>query len=153
MTSPTKLGHSPRSAVDLPEASPSPTPIRAVYGFVFYVIGCLSFFIYLVWALLPEWLLEDLGLTFLPQKYWAVAIPIYLGVCFFLFVFVFYPSLGLCVTPLSDDIRNVVDEHAIYRPQAEFESQEIGTGKVAPISDVELKTYLRLIKREKLSSE
>lgn len=150
MTSPRKLSHSPRSTVDLPEATPSPTPIRAVYGFVFYLLGCLSFFTYLIWALLPEWLLDDLGLAFLPQKYWAVAIPTYLGLCFFLFVFVFYPSLGLCVTPLADDVRNVVDEHALFRLDAEFDSKTILGGKIAPISDVELNAYLKLAKKEKL---
>ena len=65
---------------------------------------------YLVWAITPENVIkEKLGIEFLPQKYWAVAIPIYIGVAFTLFVFVVYPSLGLCITPNLDDIRNVVD--------------------------------------------
>jgi hypothetical protein len=51
---------------------------------------------------------------FLPQKYWAVALPIYFSVAFFLFVFIVYPSLGLLVTPklkgglISEAIYNLV---------------------------------------------
>jgi hypothetical protein len=37
---------------------------------------------------------QALGLDFLPQKYWALAIPTYLSVLFFTFVLLIYPSLG-----------------------------------------------------------
>ena len=53
-------------------------------------------------------------MTFLPQKYWAVAIPIYLSVAFFLFVFIVYPSLGMLITPSLNDVRNITDEKTIY---------------------------------------
>ncbi len=50
----------------------------------------------------------------MPQKYWAVAIPIYLSVAFFLFVFIVYPSLGMIITPHLHDVRNITDEKSIY---------------------------------------
>lgn len=96
--------------------NPSPTPERAVYGFILYLLGTAGFGLYLIWLLLPEELLHFLGIgQFLPQKYWAVALPIYFSVAFFLFVFVVYPSLGLLNTPRLDDVRNVTDEFAIYK--------------------------------------
>ena len=97
------------------EASPAPTPSRAVYGFVMWLLAHLALLLYLVWALVPDTYLELAGLEFLPQKYWAVALPLYLSVCFFLFVFVIYPSLGMLVTPGPGDLRHVTDSHSVSR--------------------------------------
>ena len=82
------------------QPNPSPTPERAVYGFILYILATSSFGLYLMWLFLPEEILNFIGIgEFLPQKYWAVALPIYFSVAFFLFVFIVYPSLGLLVTP------------------------------------------------------
>jgi phosphatidylinositol glycan class P protein len=101
------------------EASPAPTPSRAVYGFVMWLLAHLALLLYLVWALVPDTYLELAGLEFLPQKYWAVALPLYLSVCFFLFVFVIYPCLGMLITPGPGDLRHVTDTHShtVSRPQ------------------------------------
>ena len=96
---------------------PSPTPERAVYGFVVYFLCTGAFVFYVLWLLVPEDIFEMLGITFLPQKYWAVAIPIYLSVAFFLFVIVIYPSLGMCLySPnlKNGDLRHVIDENTVY---------------------------------------
>jgi len=98
--------------------NPSPTPERAVYGFILYILATAGFVLYLTWLFLPENILHSIGIgEFLPQKYWAVALPIYFSVAFFLFVFIVYPSLGLLVTPKIKDIRNITDEFAIYNSE------------------------------------
>ena len=62
----------------LTDHTPCPTRKRAVQGFVVYVLSTGAFVLYLAWLLVPEQVLEDsLGITFLPQRYWAVALPIY----------------------------------------------------------------------------
>jgi len=77
-------------------------------------------------AILPEDILNFIGIgEFLPQKYWAVALPIYFSVAFFLFVFIVYPSLGLLVTPKLKDVRNVTDEFVIYNPEKYQEKDKI----------------------------
>lgn len=96
------------------EHSPAPTPSRAVYGFVMCLLSYSSLLLYLIWALVPDAALEWAGLDFLPQKYWAVAIPVYLSVLFFSFVFVIYPCLGMISTPSTTDIRHVTDSHSVY---------------------------------------
>jgi len=96
------------------EHSPAPTPSRAVYGFVMCLLSYSSLLLYLIWALVPVSALEWAGLDFLPQKYWAVAIPVYLSVLFFSFVFVIYPCLGMISTPSTTDIRHVTDSHSVY---------------------------------------
>jgi phosphatidylinositol glycan class P protein len=132
------------AAIIQPEHSPAPTPIRAVYGFVLFLLGTSTLILYFAWALLPEALLDTLGLSFLPQKYWAVAIPIYAGVVFVTFVTVVYPSLGMCITPTHDDIRNVIDEYSIYK-----HSTQLDNPKAVPVvSDLSLEETLVLVKKD-----
>jgi len=110
----------------VPDHSPCPTPKRAVQGFVVYLLSTVAFALYLVWLLVPEQVLQDsLGFTFLPQRYWAVAVPIYLSVAFVTFVFVVYPSLGLIRTPglQRGDIRYATDRHSVYNEDS-FEAGE-----------------------------
>jgi hypothetical protein len=77
--------------------------------------------------LVPDYFLEEFfGITFLPQKYWAVAIPIYLSVAFSIFIFIIYPSLGLLQTPSVKDVRNIADEKSVY---SDFWSYQIGVVK------------------------
>lgn len=100
-----------------PDHSPCPTPKRAVQGFVIYLLTTAAFALYLVWLIVPEEVLRDsLGVTFLPQRYWAVAVPIYLSVAFLTFVFVVYPSLGLIRTPALQrgDLRYIADSHSVF---------------------------------------
>lgn len=106
--------------------NPSPTPERAVYGLVLYLLATAGFGLYLVWLFLPEEILDLLGIgQILPQKYWAVALPIYFSVAFFLFVFCVYPSLGLLKTPRIEDVRNVTDEFSIYSTEKVQEKDKI----------------------------
>ena len=90
--------------------TPTPTAIRAGYGFVSYLLSSAALVSYLIWLVVPDRCLKILSLSeVFPQKYWAVAVPIYLGVAFVLLPTVVYPCLGLCITPEVDDIRHVVD--------------------------------------------
>jgi len=132
----------PRPAPE--QHSPAPTPERAVYGFVLFLLSYACLALYLVWAILPDHLLASLGLEFLPQKYWAVALPIYVSVVFFTFVLVIYPSLGMLVTPGPTDIRNVTDGHAIYWPG------EAPATAIPPVSDIHLSEVAKMLENERL---
>ena len=109
--------------------SPAPTPSRAVYGFVLHLLSLALLLLYLCWALLPPSILASVGLHFLPQQYWAVAIPTYLSVLFFTFVLVVYPALGQLATPGSGDIRHVSDSKTFYSEGPALE------GAVPPLYD------------------
>jgi phosphatidylinositol glycan class P protein len=82
---------------------------------VLHLFSLALLLLYAAWALLPPPLLSALGLSFLPQQYWAVAVPTYLSVVFFTFVLVIYPALGMLSTPGSGDIRHVADSMTSYR--------------------------------------
>ena len=112
----------------LPEHSPAPTPDRAVYGFVLYLLSYSALVLYLTWALLPERTLVELGLEFLPQKYWAVAVPTYISVVLVAFVVCIYPNLGAVMAPADDGTH--MDEFSVYW------DGEAPTGAVPPVADI-----------------
>lgn len=93
----------------MPQHTPAPTPTRAVYGFVMYLSFEIFFIIYLIWAIVPDEYFELVGITFLPQRYWAVAVPIYFLIVLTIFAFVIYPAMGWYMTPDVDDLRTIRD--------------------------------------------
>lgn len=101
---------------------------RAIYGFVLWLSSYLFLFLYLVWAIIPEEWLHPLGLTYWPQKYWAVQIPAFITTGILIFAFVLYPSINLLITPKLNELRTVTDDFAILNP---------GRG-IAPITDIPL---------------
>ncbi|XP_012555156.2 phosphatidylinositol N-acetylglucosaminyltransferase subunit P isoform X1 [Hydra vulgaris] len=55
--------------------APWPTPSRAIYGFVLYVLTYVIFGFYIIWALLPDSCLNYIGLTYLPSRHWVITFP------------------------------------------------------------------------------
>lgn len=122
-------------------SSPSPTPVRAIYGFVLYLAAYIAFVVYVIWAYLPDTWLEAIGLSYFPQKYWALAVPCYLCV---LWVLAFPAWLGyihLC-TPALDSTDLIVDDYSptlSKKELAEEYSQQLAD---IPISEVNRQLYL-----------
>lgn len=58
------------------EHTPSPNPARGIYGFALFLCSFLIGVVYFVWALVPDRHLNSIGLYYLPDKYWAIAIPL-----------------------------------------------------------------------------
>lgn len=104
------------------EHTPAPTPSRAIYGFVFFLLFKSLFIIYVFWAYIPTKYLEYLGLTYFPDKYFALYVPILVLVGTTLFAFFIYPSLGMAMTPDIDSICTIRDSKTIRR--CEFISEK-----------------------------
>lgn len=93
----------------MPEHTPAPTPSRAVYGFVMYLGFKLFFVLFLIWAYIPHSWFEAIGITYLPDRYWALSVPAFLLTILTVFAFFIYPSLGLCMTPDWNDLETIRD--------------------------------------------
>lgn len=124
------------------ERTPAPYAPRSVYGYALYIGSNMLFILYLVWAFVPDDILHnDLGLTYWPSKYWAVALPIWIMSAIAIFGFVIYPAVNMTLTPDIDDIRTITDEFSL-KPR---NSNPKGVPPVSdiPISDVCKKLYLQ----------
>ncbi|XP_005089042.1 phosphatidylinositol N-acetylglucosaminyltransferase subunit P [Aplysia californica] len=122
------------------EHSPSPTPERAVYGFVFYLASFVGFVVYIVWAYVPDAWLHSVGLTYWPQKYWAVAVPTYFCVAVIL-AFIAYTGLIFLKTAPITDGRTITDSKAII-----YDSHvELQPNALPPLRDLDISTVNRIL--------
>ncbi|VDM62196.1 unnamed protein product [Angiostrongylus costaricensis] len=55
--------------------TPNPLPARGIYGFALYISSICFLTLYILWAVVPTPLLKRLGITYVPAKYWVIAIP------------------------------------------------------------------------------
>ncbi|KAF2457146.1 PIG-P, partial [Lineolata rhizophorae] len=55
-------------------------PTYEYYGFALYLASTGAFGMYLLWAYLPSPFLLQLGITYYPNRWWALAVPAWLVV-------------------------------------------------------------------------
>lgn len=100
------------------EFQPSPTSSRSIYGFVVFLLFSTLFVLYALWAFIPlEFYENSLGITELPNKYFALFIPILVLTATTLFAFFIYPSFSFIMTSDIDSVNTITDSHAIRRCQ------------------------------------
>lgn len=95
--------------------TPAPLPVRGIYGYVLYVSCYVGLALYLVWAYVPNCWLEAAGVTYLPNKYWAISIPVYVLTAVLLFATCLYPGYIFLATPLLDSQSTLTDKYTVYK--------------------------------------
>uniref|UniRef100_A0A0K0DJA0 G domain-containing protein n=1 Tax=Angiostrongylus cantonensis TaxID=6313 RepID=A0A0K0DJA0_ANGCA len=68
--------------------TPNPLPARGIYGFALYISSICFLTLYILWAVVPTPILKHLGITYVPAKYWVIAIPSLIIFSLSTFVFV-----------------------------------------------------------------
>lgn len=97
------------------EPTPAPTPSRAVYGFAWFLFFKTFFILYIFWAFVPEHILEEtFGLTYLPNKYFALCIPVTV-VSAVMYAFFIYPLSNLAMQDDINDPHTIHDNRTIKR--------------------------------------
>ncbi|RHZ50274.1 hypothetical protein Glove_502g17 [Diversispora epigaea] len=100
-----------------PDESPTTltkTPTYEYYGFVLYLLSFIAFVIYLLWAYLPDDVLESMGITYYPHRYWAVALPVWSFV-FVLFIFAAFISINFYNTAPLDSFNTITDDQSVVK--------------------------------------
>jgi phosphatidylinositol glycan class P protein len=121
-------------------AQPNPA---AVYGFVGWVGTLVGFLLYLLWAYLPVEILHNLGVTYYPSRYWAVAIPAYVCVVV-IFIFATYSGFCLMINPPVDAFSTFTDKHALDKPK-DWQVRCADDSRLPPIFDFPIAEVNRLL--------
>ncbi|KAH9941803.1 PIG-P-domain-containing protein [Epithele typhae] len=95
------------------------------YGFVAWTGTYLFFAAYLLWAFLPDAVIEALGVSWYPNREWALLIPAY-GMVLVLLTYTTYFALALAGTPAFSDPRTITDSKAQLPPPPPPESRGRG---------------------------
>ena len=82
-----------------------------IYGFVAWIGTHLCYAVFILWAYLPEHVLHDLGVTYYPSKYWAVAVPCHLLVSVAA-VYLLYWFYNMMRLPPLESFHNILDEYS-----------------------------------------
>ncbi|KZT71932.1 PIG-P-domain-containing protein [Daedalea quercina L-15889] len=100
-----------------PPLPPTESRSRApeFYGFVAWTSTYLLFCVYVLWALLPDEYIIGLGVTWYPNREWAILLPAYSMVLVLLTYFTYF-ALALAATPPFSDISTITDSRAHLPP-------------------------------------
>lgn len=101
----------------MPEHTPAASQSRGIYGFVVYLLFSTLFVLYVLWAFIPIDIFEKIGITELPNKYFALFVPILILTATFMFGFFIYPSITFIMTSEIDSIETITDRYAVKRCQ------------------------------------
>eukprot|EP01129_Flabellula_baltica_P004046 TRINITY_DN1380_c0_g1_i1.p2 TRINITY_DN1380_c0_g1~~TRINITY_DN1380_c0_g1_i1.p2 ORF type:complete len:134 (-),score=25.95 TRINITY_DN1380_c0_g1_i1:277-678(-) len=106
---------------------------KEVYGFVLWILTWIFLILYLIWMLSPDWVFHSIGIYYYPDRYWGVAIPIWVGMAAIFYVtFVFL--VNMIITADFDSIDLIED--AFYDKDDRF--MDLNDVEIPAIRDVDL---------------
>ncbi|KAI9350483.1 PIG-P, partial [Zopfochytrium polystomum] len=101
---------------------------KEIYGLVLHLSSAVVFVVYLGWALIPDDVLEAVGVTYYPNKYWSLAIPIFL-LGLIPFTLLMYTAINLLRTPGLASFETVTDSFSPLLVIPSMERTSIGKGE------------------------
>lgn len=91
-----------------------------LYGFFIWNLTSILYMIFLVWAWVPQHVLEDIGIRHIPSKYFALGFPVW--ICGTIFVLIqAYNAAGMYLSHDRDSYLTMQDKGTILAHPKEFE--------------------------------
>lgn len=96
-----------------------------LYGFFSWNLSAIVFILYMIWAFVPASVLNEFGIHYIPDKYYAIAVPLWFAVTV-IFVLQMYVACCIYATPDIESYATLQDKHTILKnPVIETESKQI----------------------------
>ncbi|CAE6402792.1 unnamed protein product [Rhizoctonia solani] len=108
-----------------------PRTAAEFYGFVAWATTAILWFVYVSWVLLPDSVIRSMGITWYPNREWALLIPSY-AVFLILLTYFTYFALAIYATPSFSEVKSITDEHAHYRPMGRTSPIARDSGATVP---------------------
>ena len=80
-----------------------------VAAFVGMILSVIFFLTYVAWAIVPDSVLISFGISYFPNKYWAIALPLYFMMLGF-FTVTCYIAMSMYYNPDLNDLRLAEDK-------------------------------------------
>ena len=99
-----------------------------VYAFVAWIASMVVFVVFLIWAFSPRSFFHEMGITYYPSRYYALALPAYM-IMLVLVVVMSYIGINMMMTLEADDMRTIRDSQSRSSPNVFIKCSTIG-GKI-----------------------
>lgn len=96
-----------------------------VYAFVAWIASMVVFVVFLLWAFSPRSLLHQIGITYYPSRYYAIALPAYIIMLIFV-VNIGYIGINMMMTHEPDDMFTVKDGQTRSSPNVFLKCSALG---------------------------
>ncbi|KDO17412.1 hypothetical protein SPRG_17146 [Saprolegnia parasitica CBS 223.65] len=93
-----------------------------IYGFAGWIASIVVFACYLLWAYLPDSVLNQYGISYYPSRYWAVALPAMLCMSIFM-VLIIYVAINLLSTAPLDSYNTIRDKYTVTMADEDIQAQ------------------------------
>ena len=85
-----------------------------LYGFFSWILSAIVFIVYIIWAFVPDQILRDYGIVYIPDKYYAIAFPLWIAVTLF-FALQLYVAVCMIYTPDIESYDTLQDKFSILK--------------------------------------
>lgn len=85
-----------------------------LYGFFSWNLSAFVFVIYMIWAFVPNKILNEYGIYYIPNKYYAIAFPLWVAVTLFT-VLQLYVAVCMFYTPDIQSYDTLQDKFSILK--------------------------------------
>ncbi|EKX54781.1 hypothetical protein GUITHDRAFT_131792 [Guillardia theta CCMP2712] len=127
------------------KGAPHGAKAAEVYGIVGYLSSLFSFALWIIWAYTPDWVLRSMGITYYPDRYWAVALPTWF-IFLVIYIVIVYNAWNIINTNRFESYYTIRDTIEVPKTTNEKEIQSFHTTQsIAPADDIPISQINRIL--------